>query len=196
MIVSHSRVACGASNDVVGEHAFDVKVLLLRLLREVGRAQQALLFASDRHKYYRRVEIVMRHGARHLQDSRRARSVIVRSGRVTLCVSWARAHRIVMAAHDVEPVRRFCLSPFERSDYVRKHGGLRHATARRGQRLLQVGLLLYGHAPAGLSRYLLKFRVEPVTRRAYAARRVVLSRQRVARSERDELAYGSLYVPR
>ena len=101
-----------------------------------------------------------------------------------------------MAAHDVHAINRFCLRAFECRDDVRDDGGRRHAPARRWLRRLRVRLLLDRHAPARRLRDLLKLTVEPIARRADAALRIILRRERVARAKRDELANGALDVAR
>jgi hypothetical protein len=50
------------------------------------------------------------------------------------------------------------------------------------------GLFLYGHPSVRLDRRLLKFRIEPVTRCANAAVRIVLLGQSVARPKTHQLA--------
>ena len=72
MRIAHAVTAKRAADDVVGEHGFDVHVVLFRFFGKVRCAEQALLFTRHRHEDNRRVEFVFRHHPRHLQYGRRS----------------------------------------------------------------------------------------------------------------------------
>ena len=155
------------------------------------RTKQSLLFTRHRHEDDRRVEFVFRHHARHLQNGRRARRVVVCAGRVALGIGWAGTHRIVVAADDINSIGRFGLSPFQRRHHVREH---RRLWNTRGFGLLEC-LFLYSHSPARLLRGLHEFAVEPIARGADASIRIVLIRQSVAGAETYQFADRVFDVP-
>ena len=173
-----------AADDVVADHAGDVEALLLRLFGPVRGAEQALLFARDRHEHERRVEAVSGHHARHFHHGGDARGVVVRAGCLRFGIHHVRRHRVVMAAHDVDAVLR----SRERGDDVDDLHRLGYAP----RRLLGKGVECDLQAPAGRAAARVQLGLDPAPRGADALRVGVGARERVAGVEGSELADARL----
>jgi hypothetical protein len=190
--VAHAVHPEAAPDDVVREHARDVHVRVRRLIREVRRAEEALLLAVERDELDRGVEGVLRHHARQLEHRRDTRGVVVGARRVAREVEDVRAARVEVTADDVGPAGGFGLVTVERRDHVRHVHRVR--VPRPGR--LREGLLLDGQPPVRGRGVLRELVVDPVRRGADPAVGVGLRRQSVPRPERGERADRVLDVAR
>ena len=81
-VVAHAAVARDiGADDVVVQHGLDHLVFLLRLGGLQRAADEALLFAGERHEDQRLVEFVLAHHARQFHDGGGAAAVVANAGR-------------------------------------------------------------------------------------------------------------------
>src|SRR5437868_4510604 len=181
-----------AADDVVGDHAGDVPVLLFRHFGPVSGTEQSLFFSGDRDENESRVPVLFRHDTRHLHDGGYAGSIVIRAGRVGGGVHDVGDPRVVMTGHDINAIARFRLRPAQGRDDVDDLDRLRIAFAGRLSEIVH----RYFETAAVLFAVTLELRLNPAARRADAAGIALYVGKGVPRPKADELPNRRLDILR
>ncbi len=89
-----------SANNIVREHRFDMPIVRFRLFREVGRAEQTLLFSRNAQKNQSSGIMIGNHCTGDFENRRRTGGVIIGSRRVMQGVGGGSTDRIVMPGNE------------------------------------------------------------------------------------------------